>query len=298
MEFQLYLAIFIVVAAAILIPSGLDDLIMTRRKRKLDLKNQRARVVGRTVGRIERYVSGERALIDTSSSDVKTYFLLLVLSVAAGGVFGKLVFMDTTISLLLAGFCIALPHAFLVLKGNQDRRRQADNLESTMRVITHEYIRTLDIQKAVEDCVEIIEYDKPFREFLVDCTMVSADTTRNLRRLESKIHNAFFSQWIDQLILSENDRSQASNLMPILENMNDAKTAQRLNDTKVAAAWREYFTLLFIILLSPLLVRMIQYEWYLSLVTTPIGKILVVAMLGSLVWATGRAIRINKPITG
>lgn len=298
MEKQIYVAIFLVLAAAILIPSGIDEYISARRKEKLDFKNQRAKVVGRKVGRIERYVSGERKLIRTSSSDAKTYFVLLVASIVAGWVFGKMVFMDTTISLLVAGFCIALPHAFLVLKGNQDRRRLADNMESTMRVITHEYIRTLDIQKAVEDCVEIIEFDKPFREFLVDCTMVSADVTRNLRRLESKVHNSFFSQWIDQLILSESDRSQVSNLMPILENMNDAKTAQRLNDTKVAAAWREYFTLLFIILLSPLLVRMIQYEWYLSLVTTPIGKILVVAMLGSLVWATGRAIRINTPITG
>jgi len=86
--------------------------------------------------------------------------------------------------------------------------------------------------------------------------------------------------------------------MPILYEMNDAKTAQRQNDTQVAGAWREYFTMLFIILLSPLLVRVIQYQWYQFLITTLVGKILIISMLASLLWATGRALKINKPITG
>ena len=167
-----------------------------------------------------------------------------------------------------------------------------------MRIITHEYISTMDIQKAVENAVDMIEIDKPFREFLVDCQLVSANMERNLRRLESKEQNIFFSRWIDQLILTQTDRSQIVNLMPILDDMNDAKTAQRENDTKIASAWRDYFTMLFIILLSPLLIRVIQYEWYNYLITTFFGRILVISMLGSLVWATGRAMKINKPITG
>ena len=198
----------------------------------------------------------------------------------------------------MAGVCIILPHAFLLIKGNKDRRELAENLESAMRIITHEYISTLDIQKAVENTVDIIDHDKPFREFLVDCKLVSANMERNLRRLETKENNMFFSRWIDQLILVQSDRAQIVNLMPILDDMNDAKTAQRQNDTKVASAWRDYFTLLFIILLSPLLIRFIQYEWYNYLITTFIGKCLIIAMLACLVWATGRALKINKPITG
>ena len=167
-----------------------------------------------------------------------------------------------------------------------------------MRVITHEYISCLDVEKAVEHAVNVIDHDKPFREFLVDMKMVSSNTERNLRRLESKENNTFFSRLIDQLILTQSDRTQIVNLMPILQEMNDAKTAQRQNDTKVSGAWREYFTMLFIILLSPLLIRVIQYEWYYYLIATGVGKTLIIAMLGSLVWATGRALKINQPITG
>ena len=87
-------------------------------------------------------------------------------------------------------------------------------------------------------------------------------------------------------------------LMPILDDMNDAKTAQRQNESKIAAAWRDYFTLLFIILLAPLLIRFVQPQWYYYLVRTLIGKVLSIALLGSLVWATGRALKINQPITG
>lgn len=285
-------------AAVIFMWTGLDKEYRRYKIRKARLQEQRDIILGRKTGRVERYITSERNLVKMTKTDWKTYIALMVVSVVGGWVFGKLVFIDSMVSLCIAGVCIILPHAFLLIKGNKDKRERAENLESAMRIITHEYIGTLDIQRAVENSVDIIDHDKPFREFLVDCKLVSANMERNLRRLETKEDNIFFSRWVDQLILVQNDRTQIVNLMPILDEMNDAKTAQRQNDTQVAGAWREYFTMLFIILLSPLLVRVIQYQWYQFLITTLVGKILIISMLASLLWATGRALKINKPITG
>lgn len=285
-------------AAVILMWTGLDKEYRRYKIRKARLQEQRNIILGRKTGRVERYITSERNLVKTTQTDRKTYIALMCVSVVGGWLFGKLVFIDSMVSLCIAGVCIVLPHAFLLIKGNRDKRERAENLESAMRIITHEYLGTLDIQRAVENSVDIIDHDKPFREFLVDCKLVSANMERNLRRLETKENNIFFSRWVDQLILVQNDRTQVVNLMPILDEMNDAKTAQRQNDTQVAGAWREYFTMLFIILLSPLLIRVIQYEWYQYLITTMVGKILIIAMLASLLWATGRALKINKPITG
>lgn len=285
-------------AAVIFMWTGLDKEYRRYKIRKARLQEQRNIVLGRKTGRVERYITSERNLVKTTKTDKKTYIALMGASVVGGWLFGKLVFIDSMVSLCIAGVCIILPHAFLLIKGNRDKRERAENLESAMRIITHEYIGSLDIQRAVENSVDIIDHDKPFREFLVDCKLVSANMERNLRRLETKENNIFFSRWVDQLILVQNDRTQVVNLMPILDEMNDAKTAQRQNDTQVAGAWREYFTMLFIILLSPLLIRVIQYQWYQFLITTLVGKILIIAMLASLLWATGRALKINKPITG
>lgn len=285
-------------ASVILLNTGIGKEYRRNKRKKERLQEQREQIIGRKAGRIERYIVSEKKLVRATNTDLKTYLALLCASLAGGWFFGKLVFIDSAISLCVAGVCIVLPHAFLIFKGNKERRALAENLEAAMRIITHEYISTMDIQKAVENAVDIIEIDKPFREFLVDCQLVSANMERNLRRLESKERNIFFSRWIDQLILTQTDRSQIVNLMPILDDMNDAKTAQRENDTKIAGAWRDYFTMLFIILLSPLLIRVIQYEWYNYLITTFFGRVLVISMLGSLVWATGRAMKINKPITG
>lgn len=285
-------------ASVILLNTGIDKEYRRNKRKKERLQEQREQIIGRKAGRIERYIVSEKKLVRATNTDLKTYLALLCASLAGGWFFGKLVFIDSAISLCVAGVCIVLPHAFLIFKGNKEHRALAENLEAAMRIITHEYISTMDIQKAVENAVDIIEIDKPFREFLVDCQLVSANMERNLRRLESKEQNIFFSRWIDQLILTQTDRSQIVNLMPILDDMNDAKTAQRENDTKIASAWRDYFTMLFIILLSPLLIRVIQYEWYNYLITTFFGRVLVISMLGSLVWATGRAMKINKPITG
>lgn len=298
MEQQILWTIFFMLAAIIVINSGMDKEWRRRQIEKARLQQQREQILGKKTGRVERYVTSEKNLVRATKTDKKTYIALMGGSIIGGFLFGKLVFMDSMVSLCIAGVCIILPHAFLLIKGNRDRRELADNLESAMRIITHEYISSLDIQKAVENSVDVIDHDKHFREFLVDCKLVSANMERNLRRLESKENNVFFSRWIDQLILVQSDRSQIINLMPILDDMNDAKTAQRQNDTKVAAAWREYFTMLFIILLSPLLIRVIQYQWYQYLITTVIGKGLIVGMLAALVWATGRALKINTPITG
>ena len=290
--------IFFLLAAAIFLNTGIEREMRQKRLRKERLREQREQILGHKPSRVERYVSSEQALVRATNTDIQTYMALLIASVVGGFLFGKLIFTDTTVSFFVAGICIVLPHAILLVKGNKDKRVLAENLESAMRIVTHEYLSTLDIQKAVENSVDVIEHDKPFREFLVDCKLVSANVERNLRRLETKENNVFFSRWIDQLILTQSDRAQIVNLMPILDDMNDAKTAQRLNESKIAAAWRDYFTLLFIILLAPLLIRFVQHEWYYYLVHTLIGKILSVALLGTLVWATGRALKINQPITG
>ena len=290
--------VFFLIAAAVI---TIMDFPASYRKyniAKTRLREQRETILGKKTGRMEIFVENERHLARVTGTSTIVYIALMGASIAGGFVLGQLIFSDSVIALIVSGACIVVPHTYMILKRNRDRRERAENLESAMRVITHEYISTLDIIKAVENSVDIIDHDKPFREFLVDCKMVSSNVERNLRRLEAKEDNSFFSRWIDQLILTQSDRQQIPNLTPIIEDMNDMKTAQRQNDTKVAAAWRDYFTLLIIILVSPLLIRVIQYEWYSYLITTLVGKLLVIALLASLIWSTGKALKINRPITG
>lgn len=290
--------VFLLISAAVVVIMDVEKTFRRYKAGKNRLREQREQILGRKSGRIEVMVGNERSLASLTGTSGIVYLVLMAASIVGGYILGQLIFTDSLVALCVAGACIVLPHTYLILKRNRDSRERAENLEAAMRVITHEYISTLDIEKAVENSVDIIDHDQPFREFLVDCKMVSTSMERNLRRLEAKESNMYFSRWIDQLILTLSDRQQIANLSPILEGMNDAKTAQRQNDTKVAAAWRDYFTLLIIILISPLLIRVIQYEWYSYLITTLIGKILIIAMLASLVWSTGRALKINKPITG
>ena len=230
-ERQILLAIFFII-----LNSGAGKEIALNKRRKALLKEQRELIIGRRSRRVEKYVSTEQALIRSTQTTRMSYIVLMIASVIGGWLFGKLVFMDTFLSFMVAGACIILPHIYLVLKNNKGKREAAEGLESAMRIITHEYMQTLDLEAAVQNSVDIIDRDKPFREFLVDCKMVSANMERNLRRLETKENNVFFSRWIDQLILTQQDRTQMTNLTPILDEMNDAKTAQRQNDTKVAAA--------------------------------------------------------------
>lgn len=298
MQILIEIFIFLLLAVPIILNSGIHQVLQTKRAQKDRIREQREQVLGHTQSKLERTINTEKSLVKITRTNIKTYVWLLVASILGGLIFGRLVFLDTTVSMALAIICIVLPHAFLVLKHDRDSRSLDEKLESSMRIITHEYISTNDIITAVSNSIPVIEYSEPFKAFIVDCTMVSSNVERNLRRLERKVHNNFCSRWIDQLILTQSDHSQIPNLLPILDDMNDAKTAQRHNDTKVASSWTDYFTMLFIILLTPLLIRVIQREWYNYLIYPIVGRGLMIALLASLVWATARAININKTITG
>ena len=297
-EQKVLLLIFLMLVVVILMNSGISKEFRQHQIRKARLREQRELVIGRKSRRIEKFVTSERALIHATKTGRSAYIAILIASIVIGWLMGKLIFTDTFIAFVVSGMCIIVPHIILLLKGNKDKRNLAENLEAAMRIITHEYLTTGDLQRAIENSIDVIDHSKPFKEFLVDCKMVSSNMERNLRRLENKENNLYFSRWIDQLILTQSDRTQMSNLVPILDDMNDAKTAQRQNETFVASAWRDYFTMLFIILLSPLLVRVVQREWYMYLVTTAIGKGLIIALLAALIWSTLRAMKINQPITG
>ena len=114
-ERQILLAIFFMLAGAIILNSGAGKEITLNKRRKALLKEQRELIIGRRSRRVEKYVSTEQALIRNTQTTRMSYIVLMIASVFGGWLFGKLVFMDTFLSFMVAGACIILPHIYLVL---------------------------------------------------------------------------------------------------------------------------------------------------------------------------------------
>ena len=171
-----------------------------------------------------------------------------------------------------------------------------EKLRSTMMILSGSYIVTEDFLKTVQDNLELLEYPKPFKDFLTYCNYIDGNIKVALRRLEAQMNNAYFSQWIDVLVMAQDDRQLKYVTMSVVDSMNDVAQAQMESDTATYAVWREYFMVLALIFAAPLIFKILMPMAYEILVTSLVGQGLFVLLLAAVVFSLARALKLNKPI--
>ena len=225
-----------------------------------------------------------------------TYRLMTFACIIAGGVIGKLVFKSSAFVVLIGGLGAAAPLLYLSFKDTKTRSSRMEKLRSTMMILSGSYIVTEDFLKTVQDNLEMLEYPKPFQDFLTYCNYIEGNIKVALRRLEAQMNNAYFSQWIDVLVMAQDDRQLKYVTMSVVDSMNDVAQAQMESDTAIYAVWREYFMVLALIFAAPLIFKILMPMAYEILVTSLLGQGLFVLLLAAVVFSLARALKLNKPI--
>ncbi len=142
----------------------------------------------------------------------------------------------------------------------------------------------------------VAKYPAPFRDFLTYTNYIDGSVKTGLRRMEAQVGNDYFSQWVNVLILAQDDRNMKYVTMSVVDAMADVRQAQRESDTAMYAIWREYFTVLPLIFAAPLIFRVLMKDAYTVLVTTLPGQVLLMLLLAAVVFSLVRAYRLNKPL--
>ena len=114
--------------------------------------------------------------------------------------------------------------------------------------------------------------------------------------MENQVDNIYFSQWIDVLIMAQDDRNLKYVTMSVMDAMNDVQQAQLEADTAMFSVWREYLTVLTLIFSAPLIFRILMAPAYQILVSTVVGKGLLVLLLVAVVYSLIKAAHLNKPL--
>ena len=225
-----------------------------------------------------------------------TYRLMTIACIIVGGAIGKLVFNSMAFVVLIGGLGAAAPLLYLSVKGTKTRSNRMEKLRSTMMILSGSYIVTEDFLKTVQDNLELLEYPKPFQDFLTYCNYIDGNIKVALRRLEAQVNNVYFSQWIDVLVMAQDDRQLKYVTMSVVDSMNDVAQAQMESDTAIYAVWREYFMVLALIFAAPLIFKILMPMAYEILVTSLVGQGLFVLLLAAVVFSLVRALKLNKPI--
>ena len=299
MEILVYLTVFLLLETVSILAVGLGenfDQAMAIAKeikgKKKDMRKQKSSLSKR-LSKLNRMRKNLVAQVQMSEH---TYRLMTFACIFAGGAIGKLVFKSSAFVVLIGGLGAAAPLLYLSFKDTKTRSSRMEKLRSTMMILSGSYIVTEDFLKTVQDNLELLEYPKPFQDFLTYCNYIDGNIKVALRRLEEQVNNSYFSQWIDVLVMAQDDRQLKYVTMSVVDSMNDVAQAQMESDTAIYAVWREYFMVLALIFAAPLIFKILMPMAYEILVTSLLGQGLFVLLLAAVVFSLARALKLNKPI--
>lgn len=290
-----YLAVFLLLSTAMLLVSGMDKGIAEeyRRGKKAGTLRLRKQTPLRKLMRLEQK---RRSLVEDTRIPKLIYWLLTGFGALGGAVIGMVFFQEPFFAVVVGILGALGPLLFLNYKLTQSKSERTEKLRASMMLLSGSYIVTEDFVKSVQDNIDLLEYPAPFREFLTYVSLIDGSVKTGLRRMENQVDNLYFSQWINVLIMTQDDRSLKYVTMSIVDAMNDVHQAQRESDTVMYAIWREYFTVLILIFAAPLIFRVLMKPAYTVLVTTLPGQILLVLLLVTVVYSLIKAVRLNKPL--
>lgn len=291
----IYLFIFLFLAVAIILISGLDEGIGAefRRGKKAGAMKLRKRTLLTKLAHLEQK---RRLLISQVKISKTVYWLLTALGVVCGAAIGKLFFYRAFFAVVVGILGAFGPQLYLSFKLTKSKSQRIENLHSSMLILSNSYIVTEDFLQSAQDNIDVLEYPAPFRDFLTYVSLIDGNIKTGLRRMELQVDNAYFSQWVNVLIMAQDDRSMKYVTVSVVDAMNDVRQAQRESDTAMYAIWREYFTVLILIFSAPMIFRILMKPAYLVLVTTIPGQALLLLLLAAVVFSLVKAFQLNKPL--
>jgi len=225
-----------------------------------------------------------------------TYYLLTALGAVSGAVVGKVFFHEKLFAVIVSILGALAPILYLDIRHTATKSSRIEKLQSSMLILSSSYIVTEDFLRSVQDNIELLEYPAPFRDFLTYVNCIDSNVKTALRRMENQVDNVYFSQWVDVLIMAQDDRNLKYVTMSVVDAVNDVQQAQLEADTAIFAVWREYFTVLMLIFSAPLIFRILMAPAYKILVSSFIGKGLLLLLLVAVVYSIIKAVRLNKPL--
>ncbi len=279
MIWQVLSSILLIIAIAILlgltperIPDDLMNLITPN-----DTLIDRARNVrgNKKRHRLYRKLAGIKgALAATGKS--KQFTLAIAASLVlfgAGAIISILInnlFLMPVLSITLA----MIPFLYITNSLSYYERQTKEELETALSIITTSYERCDDIVQAVR---ENTQYIKPplrevFQSFEGEATAVTSNIKTALYNLKEKIDNEIFREWVDTLILCQDDRTLKDTLQPVVQKLTDIRIVNNELATMLASARNEYWVMVAMVVGNVPLLYLLNKDWFHTLIDTVPGK--------------------------
>lgn len=270
------------------------DWITYRAERKAKIKSFKKQ--SRISKLVDKLLAKCVSLITNSQMPKTAYYILTVVCAVGGYCAGKVIFSSFPIALAVGTFGLIAPLLFFSFRQTKAKTAQLERLASSMMILSNSYVVTEDFITSVRDNLEILEYPEPFKDFLTYVTLMDSSVGNGLRRMEAKVNNPYFSQWIDALVLAQEDRSLKYVTVTVVDSMHDVLSVQAESDAAMYAVWRDYLMTLIMIFSVPLIFKFTLADAYLTLTGSLVGQSMFILLLAAVIFSVFRALKINKPL--
>ena len=273
---------------------ALLDWITARAERKAKIKSFKKQ--SRISKLVDKLLAKCVSLITNSQMPKTAYYILTVVCAVGGYCAGKVIFSSFPIALAVGTFGLIAPLLFFSFRQTKAKTAQMERLASSMMILSNSYVVTEDFITSVRDNLEILEHPEPFKDFLTYVTLMDSSVATGLRRMEAKVNNPYFSQWIDALVLAQDDRSLKYVTVTVVDSMHDVLSVQAESDAAMYAVWRDYLMTLIMIFSVPLIFKFTLADAYLTLTGSLVGQSMFILLLAAVIFSVFRALKINKPL--
>ena len=208
--------------------------------------------------------------------------LVLFVAGAALAVLLNNIFLVPSFAAILA----VIPFVYVRNSLSHYEKHVAEELETTLSVITTSYVRSENIITAVRENLGYIKppLKEPFSAFVGDATLVTS-TKQALRNLRTKIDDDVFREWVDALIHCQDDSKLSATLQPIVDKLKDVRLINSELSSLMASARMEYYTMAGLVVGNIPLLYVLNKDWFHTLVFKTPGKI-VLGVCGAVIFVT------------
>lgn len=199
---------------------------------------------------------------------------------------------------VLAIVFLTIPFQYIKFTAMAYKRELSKELEVTLSIITTSYIRCENIIDAVEENIESIKppLKNVFSEFLVETQYISSDISKALLNLREKIDDVIFQEWIDNLIACQEDINLKRTLNVTLSKLTKLNILIKESNTNQYEPLKEFLVLVFIVYANIPFLRLMNKNFYNTLMFTNKGKITLLIIVTLTFISLLGVMRLIKPI--
>jgi len=175
-----------------------------------------------------------------------------------------------------------------------------EELETSLGVITTSYQRGNNtFIGAVE---ENLPYLMPpvcyvFESFIYNVKHVTPNTKEALELMKRRLSNLIFCEWVDAVILCQDNHNLKPTLMPIVRKLSDLRSVDIEMENIMYPPLYEYICMVLLTIGIVPILYMINKDWFNLLVGTVLGKALITICAATIFVSATFVIKHVKPIT-